>query len=330
MRTGPLARTLIGTLACTHGLAAVADARQEGVDIAPSREAGAAWRYRLHVQTTLEQEGETSAVEQEARIALRMSDERRRDLTIADARVLEITLRVTRAGETYEVTAERDETGVVLTDAGAPEEIGAIARAIVEAPIRLGLSAGGEVMGLQGLAGAAEAAEQSGALGGVALSVFYPESLAAALEPIFYADNAGDAPRRPGDTWTTTARRPLGEGRTIVETLDCAFDDPAAWTGDLAIAIELADDLPATTSRVEVLDQSGAVTAEWNTEASALERRVRTLVTDLVWRLGDLEVQQRQLTTITLERIDDDSALPDDLFNQPNQAPTRRTLQPEG
>jgi hypothetical protein len=324
MRTG----TLVGTL--TLCLAAGADARQDAVVIDPMRDAGATWRYRLHVETTLEQEGDISTVEQDAHIALRMSDERRRDLVIADARVLEITLRVTRAGETYEVTAERAEDGVTIAGAGAPEEIAAITRAILEAPIRLGLSASGEVMGLQGLAGAAEAAEQAGDLGGVALSVFYPESLAAALEPIFHADNAGAAARRPGDAWTTTARRPLGEGRTIVETLDCTFVEPLGWNGDLSIAIELADDLPATTSRVEVLGQSGNVVASWNADAGALERRVRTLATDLVWRLGDIEIQQRQETTITLERVADPAPLPADLFSQPNQAPTRRSLHPQG
>jgi len=49
--------------------------------------------------------------------------------------------------------------------------------------------------------------------------------------------------------------------------------------------------------------------------------RTRTLATELVWRLGSAEVAQRQETTITLERLEPDADLPDDLFNAPAPQP---------
>jgi len=320
MRNTPLA------VACSLAVAAPALARQDAVT--PPRDPGATMIYRLTAATTLDQQGERTAVRQDARLAFRISDDTIRDVRLVDVRLLELTITIDQGDESYEVVATRTEDGVDLSAEGAPDEVISIARAVADAAIRLGMAPDGRIVGVQGLASAASIADEAAA--GVALSVFYPEAIAGALEPIFFADDAGAAPRSPGDAWTVESDRPLGEGRTIVETLACVFEEGFSWTGDLTIAIEHDDDLPATTSRVEVTGQSGAVEAQWNAQLSMLERRVRTLATDLVWRLGDIEIMQRQETTLTLERLDLDEALPGDLFTPSDQAPDRRSIRPGG
>jgi len=323
-------RNTLLAVACSLMLAAPALARQDGAAVTPPRDPGATMTYRLTAATTLDQQGERTAVRQEARLAFRISDDTIRDVRLVDVRLLELTITIDQGDESYEVVATRTEDGVDLSSEGAPDEVISIARAVADAAIRLGMAPDGRIVGVQGLASAASIADEAATTAGVALSVFYPEAIAGALEPIFFADDAGAAPRSPGDAWTVESDRPLGEGRTIVETLACVFEEGFSWTGDLTIAIEHDDDLPATTSRVEVTGQSGSVAAQWNAEAGMLERRVRTLATDLVWRLGDIEIAQRQETTLTLERLELDEPLPDDIFTPSDQAPSRRSIRPGG
>jgi len=308
--------------------AATLHARRQPVQIDPARDAGATWLYRLSAETALEQQGARSVVSHEARLALRFTGEQTRGLDIIDVRLLDLSLDMETPDADYALRAARAETGVEATPDDAPEDLVAVMRAMLDAPVRLAIAPDGRVQAVQGLDGVGEAIEQGEALTRLAVGVFHPETLAAALEPLFFADDADAEPRAPGDAWTTTSRRPLGEGRTIVEEAAFTFAEGPAWRGELAISVEHADDLPATSARVEVIEQSGEIDARWNTDAGALASRTRTLRTALRWLLGDITISQEQTTTITLERIEGE--VDDALFKRPDRAPGRRQIEAGG
>jgi len=193
-------------------------------------------------------------------------------------------------------------------DASMGEGINASGFALAGANVSFTVTPDGQVENMRGLDGFMGTVQGESAASVARVGVFTPQRLAEAIEPIFDADGGAAEPREKGDDWRETERVELGPVGTLVLNRQYTYlhhaEGAAVVLGTMSVKFEAPDSPPENAPSVELSGVQGATAIQWDTNDNVLRQYGRNETMKTVWTVGELSIDQRQRSVLTINRAE--------------------------
>lgn len=206
--------------------------------------------------------------------------------------------------------ADGDEEFVVVLEADREEDAefdSPYAAALANTVVTMVVSPIGEITSVLGAEAYLAALQESEISDERLLSFLTAEQIADTFEPLFTIEELNGRPRRVGTGWGTSREIQLPP----VAILDLAYnwrlegmlDGLATMVARVETTVRRPNTPDPARPTVVIEGSGGNVVTQWDSELKAVTRRISTLRMDTQWALGDLQVGQKQQSTLRIERV---------------------------
>jgi hypothetical protein len=139
------------------------------------------------------------------------------------------------------------------------------------------------------------------------LGFFSTEQIREIFEPMFTIEDLNGKPRRVGTGWATSREVEVPPVAVIDLSYSWKFQGLLEDTATLTSSVETSVRRPNTPDPARptiALEASrGNVVTQWNRVSQRVTRRISTLSMDTRWTLGELEIGQKQQSTVRIEEV---------------------------
>lgn len=189
--------------------------------------------------------------------------------------------------------------------ASEPSLLSALGNALASAPMSCSIAPDGTVRGLNGYESVIAVLGKAPAEERWLSGMFMPDALILAIEQLVAVEGA-TGPRKPGDGWQTTQRTGLGSAGALEVTTDWRLDSIengiAKIVGEESLDLLVPQQADQSSPRVQLGESSGSSEIAWSVADGALISLRQEQKAATTWSLGELSVEQQQVTTFRLER----------------------------
>ncbi|MFI4855657.1 MAG: hypothetical protein ACIAQF_11850 [Phycisphaerales bacterium JB065] len=139
------------------------------------------------------------------------------------------------------------------------------------------------------------------------IGFFSAEQIREIYEPLFTIEELNGKPRRVGTGWATS--RVVELPPVAVIDLDYTWkfqgmlEEVATMTSRVVTNIRRPSTPDPARPTIAIEGSSGNVVTQWNRELQRVTRRISTLSLDTRWTLGELELTQKQQSSVRIESV---------------------------
>lgn len=276
----------------------------ERVDFEISFTEGDVFAYRTRMNLRIEQqiaEGELSAQSLSYDVTSRFTVQ-----GVDDEGTATLSMKVTEATISIADGEERNEFTVGQLAEGEQYQT-PFAAALANTVVTLVVSPDGlitSVLGAEDYLAALEATEGADPR---QIGFFNAEQIREVFEPMFTIEELNGKPRRVGTGWATSRVVELPPVAIIDLNYAWKFQGMLEDVATMTSSVETNVRRPATPDpsrpTIAIEASSGNVVTQWNRTLQRVTRRISTLTLDTRWTLGELELGQKQQSTLRIESV---------------------------
>jgi hypothetical protein len=139
------------------------------------------------------------------------------------------------------------------------------------------------------------------------LGFFNAAQIKETFEPLFTIEQLNGVPRRVGTGWATSREVELPPVAVIDLSynwkLQGVLENVATLTASVETTVRRPNTPDPARPTIALEDSSGNVVTQWDSSTERVTRRISTLSMDTRWALGELEIGQKQRSTVRIELV---------------------------